>query len=245
MSSEHVYPLDSEALNLFASKGKEGGPGIKQVGNANGVKVRRMIQLTRDLAKRSFKELRILDLACGEGVYAIEAALRGAEVIALDARTERMNERAQAAERLSLKRLWFEQNDVRKVNLDSHGEFDVIYFLGILYHLDARDIFPVLTNLYEMCREFVVIDTHIALQSQHQVQHNGHLYKGIQMREHSEDDPESVRKSRLLFSLDNTMSFQFTKESLLRVLNDTGFSSVFECNIPREPYKSEYRNKSK
>ncbi len=28
MSSEHVYPLDSETLNLFASKGKEGGPDI-------------------------------------------------------------------------------------------------------------------------------------------------------------------------------------------------------------------------
>ena len=91
MADEFVRELDADALALFARKGWEAGPGAPQTGEANGVKVRRIMQLTRDLARRPFEALRILDLGCGEGVYAVEAGLRGAHVVALDARTLRMS----------------------------------------------------------------------------------------------------------------------------------------------------------
>ena len=237
MTTETVHPLDPETLKLFAAKGTQGGPGILQVGNANSVKVRRVMQITSDLTKMPFEQLRILDLACGEGVYAIEAALRGAKVLAVDARTERMDEGARTARRLGLSHLEFAQNDIRKVNNQSYGQFDVIFFLGILYHLDAQDVFPVLRNIYEMCGQFVVIDTHISLAETDEVEHDRHVYKGTKVREHADADPEAVRKSRLLSSLDNTWSFFFTTESLIRLLNDTGFSSVYFCNVPLEPMK--------
>ena len=129
MATEAVHPLDPEALQLFAAKGTQGGLGTPQVGNANGLKVRRVIQITSDLAKVPFERLRIVDLACGEGVYSIEAALRGADVLAVDARTERMDEGARTARRLGLSNLTFEQNDIREVSFQSHGKFDVIFFL--------------------------------------------------------------------------------------------------------------------
>jgi len=241
MATEAVHPLDPEALELFAAKGTQGGIGPPQVGNANGVKVRRVLQIASDLAKKPFDQLRIVDLACGEGVYSIEAALRGADVVAVDARTERMDEGARIAYRFGLTNLKFEQNDIRRVSFQSHGKFDVIFFLGILYHLDAQDIFPVLRNLYEMCEQFVVIDTHIALQNVDEVEHDGYVYKGTKWREHSDADPEAVRKGRLLSSMDNTWSFWFTLDSLIRLLNDTGFSSVYVCEVPLEPLKPKDR----
>src|SRR5262249_14974858 len=88
--SERVYPLDSRTLDVFASKSTQDGPCTAQQGNANGVKVRRVMQITSDLTKIPFDELKIMDFGCGEGVYAIEAALRGADVLAIDGRTERM-----------------------------------------------------------------------------------------------------------------------------------------------------------
>jgi 2-polyprenyl-3-methyl-5-hydroxy-6-metoxy-1,4-benzoquinol methylase len=172
------FPLDPDTLELFALKGSQGG-GTPQVANANGLCVRRVIQIICDFAKSPFDQLRVLDLACGEGVYAIEAALRGAEVVALDARTERMNEGVRAAERLGLNYLRFEQTDIRKVNVGSHGRFDIVCFLGILYHLDDHDVFPVLQNIYEMCRQHVIIDTHIALWGKNQIKHNGKSYEGV------------------------------------------------------------------
>lgn len=233
MSSERVHALDKEAINLFASKGFC----TPQIANENGVKVRRVMQLIRDFSKKPFDQLRILDLACGEGVYAIEAALRGAEVIALDARTERMNDGAKIAEQLGLKNLIFDKADIRNVTVGSHGIVDVVLFLGILYHLHQNDIFPVLKNLCGMCEQFVVIDTQIALQEKVHIENEGHQYSGTQYREHADDDSDEVRKGRLLSSLDNPLSFWFTKESLFRLLNNTGFTSVCECTVPLEPYK--------
>jgi hypothetical protein len=119
--------------------------------------------------------------------------------------------------------------------------FDVIFFLGILYHLDYEDVIPVLNNLHEMCQKFVIIDTHIALRAQHSVQHNGKSYDGLRRREHADTDSEEVRRSRLGASLDNPFSFWFTRESLFRLLNYVGFTCVRECIAPLEPGKPEDR----
>jgi len=241
MALETVHPLDSETLKLFALKGTQGESEVPQSGNANAVKVRRVLQIASDLARVPFEQLRILDLACGEGVYSIEAALRGAEVVAVDGRTERMQEGESAANRLGLSKLKFQQHDVRAVTQQTHGEFDAVCFLGILYHLDAKDIFPVIANIQKMCRHMLIIDTHIALQKQDTFEHEGHVYEGMKVREHNDDDSEEVRKSRVLMSLDNTWSFWFTPSSLVRMLVDSGFTSVFSCEAPLEHGKPENR----
>ena len=152
-----------------------------------------------------------------------------------------MSEGAKAAERLGLGNLRFEQADVRNVNVGSHGSADIVLFLGILYHLDERDAFLVLKNIYEMCRQFVVVDTHVALHGVVKVRHDGRSYAGRRVREHGDDDPEAVRKGRLLASLDNRFAFWFTRDSLFRLLHDVGFTSVCECKVPLEPLKPDDR----
>lgn len=241
MTRELVYALDPEALDLFAKKGTQGGPRVPQAGLANGVKVRRIMQVTRDFARRPFSELRILDLGCGEGVYAIEAGLRGAEVLALDARTERMEAGAACAARLGLAAVRFRQEDVRRLRTDGLGSFDVVYVLGLLYHLDAPDIFSVLDKVHDLCGGMLVIDTLISLTAEIQVEWRGRTYAGRRCREHEDDDTDAVRRGRVLKSIDNTFSFHFTKESLLRAVRDAGFTSVCECHIPAEPGKAEDR----
>jgi SAM-dependent methyltransferase len=232
--------LDELTLEVFARKGQDGPAGTRQVGLANAVKVRRVLQLVRDL-RRADRPLRVLDLACGEGVYAIETALRGDSVWALDGRTERMNQGAEAAARLALSDVHFEQADIRRVNRQAHGEFDVIYLLGILYHLDAPDVFDLLEQLREMCRGLLVIDTQVALIGEASVAHRGHSYAGTRIREHEDADTPEIRRARVLASLDNTFSFVFTRESLVRVLNDVGFTSVLECLAPLEASKPHNR----
>jgi tRNA (mo5U34)-methyltransferase len=111
----------------------------------------------------------VLDLGCGEGVYAIEAGLRGAEVVALDARTERMRHGAACAEREGLGTVKFIQEDVRRVTRESFGLFDVVYFLGLLYHLDAPDVFSVMENVFQRMRRMLVVDTLISLEREDQV----------------------------------------------------------------------------
>lgn len=236
--TEPTSHLDDEALAMFARKGLEAGPEVPQVGEANAVKVRRVMQLTSDLASRPFADLRILDLGCGEGVYAIEAGLRGAEVTAIDARTERMDQGAAVAARHGLDNVGFRQEDVRNVGRDTHGEFDVVYCLGLLYHLDAPEVFELLAHLHDLCRHVLLIDTLIASEGTSEVEFDGRAYEGSRVREHDAGDSEEVRRSRLLRSIDNEFAFLLTRESLTRALRDVGFTSVLECHVPSEPGKA-------
>lgn len=241
MRRESIHTLDTDALRLFARKGAEGGPHVPQAGQANGVKVRRIIQITRDLAPRPFKQLRILDLGCGEGCYAIEAGLRGAEVLALDARTARMDQGAACAERHGLRNVRFLHMDVRRITPRNLGSFDVVFFLGLLYHLDAPDIFPVLERIYRLCKGLLVIDTLITLVAESEVEWRSRKYQGLRFREHEDGDSDDLRRTRQLRSIGNTFSFRFTRNSLLRALHDVGFTSVFECHVPLEPGKADDR----
>ncbi len=241
MSEKTPATLDSEALDLFARKGREGGPDIPQAGLANGVKVRRIMQMTQDLSVKPFGDLRILDLGCGEGVYSIEAGLRGAQVVAVDARTRRMDEGRACAERHGLDNVRFLQQDVRRLTRDSYGLFDVVYFLGLLYHLDETDLFAVLENIYDLCQNLLLIDTLISLDAPDVCEWRGEYYRGKRCREHDDSDPADVRLSRLLRSVDSTFVFRLNQESLVRVLHRVGFTSVYECQVPFEPGKAQDR----
>ncbi len=238
MSSQLLHALPPDILEFFAQKGLDlGGAPPPQVGNANGAKVRRITQLALELSARRLEELSILDLGCGEGVYAIEAALHGASVLAVNGRTERMSRGEAIARRLGLTNLRFEQADVRNISVDSHGGFDIVYFLGILYHLNVPDVFYVLANLHGLCRRWLLIDTHISLNPQDDSSFQGREYTGTRVREHGDSNPEAARRGRVASSLDNTFSFYFDKPSLIRLLVDTGFTTVVECHAPLEHIK--------
>jgi SAM-dependent methyltransferase len=70
MSAEVLHVLAPDMLELFARKGVQSGTPFPQIGNANGVKVRRIMQLLVDLTARPVGELSVLDLACGDGALA-------------------------------------------------------------------------------------------------------------------------------------------------------------------------------
>jgi 2-polyprenyl-3-methyl-5-hydroxy-6-metoxy-1,4-benzoquinol methylase len=237
-SQETIHPIDQEYLDRCSKKGFEGGPGVPQAGLANGAKVRRIMQLTRDFAHCDGSPLRILDLGCGDGVYALEAALRGGEVVAVDARRERMRHGESCSKSLGLSNLRFFQKDVRSVDWQAFGAFDVVYLLGILYHFDSPDVFQVLERVAAMCRGIVIIDTLVSPNPDIRVEWKGRFYEGWRHREHEDSDSDEQRKSRVLKSIDNTFSFWFGREALLRVLHDTGFTSVCEAHVPFESGKA-------
>ncbi len=201
------------------------------------IKLRRILRSVADIAGRPLDALRILDLACLEGLYAVEFARHGAQVVGIEGRLPNIEKARFAGDVLGLPNLEFIQDDVRKLDRAKYGEFDVVLCLGILYHLDVPDVFSFLARMAEVCRGFVVVDTHIAATAERSCVYEGHAYRGRTFAEHDPASTPDDRAADLWSSLDNVVSFWPTRTSLLNALARAGFTSVYECAMPPEADK--------
>ena len=210
------------------------GDGVSTLpeGGADTSRLRRVVQLAADLTRRPLSELRVLDLGALEGQYAIEFALQGAEVTAIEGREANAAKARLAAEVLGLEGLEVRQEDVRDLSAERHGSFDVVLCLGLLYHLDGADLFPFLDRLAEVCASLLILDTHVGLHPRRLHRHHGHEYRGVTFVEHSPRASDAQRQRSLWASLDNEESFWPTRASLMNALQRAGFTSVLECGIP-------------
>jgi len=195
-------------------------------------KLRRITQIVFDNLKRSLPDARVLDLACLEGLYGIELARHGAEVVAIEGRTANIEKANFAKEVLKLDDFEVFHDDVRNLSKEKYGAFDVVLCIGILYHLDVPDSLHFLENIFEVCQGFAIIDTHVSLTTEEYYLWRGEKYWGSIYREHSHTSTEEERADALWASLDNPTSFWFTRPSLLNLLERVGFSSVYECLNP-------------
>jgi tRNA (mo5U34)-methyltransferase len=83
---------------------------------------------------RSCRGLRALDIGCRDGFYAFELERRGAEVVGLDYADPEVTGFSIAARALG-SRVRFVVANVYDLDSAEHGHFDLVLFLGVLYHL--------------------------------------------------------------------------------------------------------------
>jgi hypothetical protein len=201
------------------------------------VKLRRILQCVSDISRRPLKSLRILDLACLEGLYAVEFARHGAKVLGIEGREPNIEKARFAKEVIALENLELVKDDVRNLSKEKYGQFDVVMCLGILYHLNVPGVFTFLEQISEVCLDFVLIDTHISTFPEKYYLYREKKYWGRVYKEHDVNSTSDEKSKRLWSSLDNPESFCFTRPSLYNVLSHVGFTSVYECHIPPEPDK--------
>jgi len=204
---------------------------------ADDVKLRRIVQVVADLAAKPLRELRVLDLACLEGLYAVEFARHGAAVVGIEGRRRNIEKARFAKSALSLDNLELVLDDVRNLRQETYGAFDVVLCLGILYHLDAPDVFAFVEQLADVCRGLAVLDTHVAPRSETTRVYRGRWYCGALFREHAADATLEEKEAVSWASLDNPESFWPTRPSLYNLLSHAGFTSAYECHVPEEAEK--------
>jgi len=197
------------------------------------LRLRRITQTIADLAGKPWDQLRIVDLGSLEGLFALEFASHGARVLAIEGR-EANNVKARAtSQSRGLSGAEFITDDVRNFSRERFGAFDVVLCSGILYHLPGEDGCRLIHSIADACTRLTIIDTHVGLNHDVAVTYADRSYHGVLYREHDQSDSAEVKLSRTWASLDNAASFWITQPSLLNLLRDAGFSSVFEVLRPK------------
>jgi SAM-dependent methyltransferase len=201
------------------------------------IKLRRVLQIVVDIVRQPLEGLRILDLACLEGLYAIEFARHGATAVGIEGREIHIEKARFVKDVLALHNLDFFQDDVRNLSKAKYGTFDVVLCLGILYHLDTPDVFVFMERISEVCKDLVIIDTRIAYGPTTPYDYKGTRYWGHRIREHHPRASAEQKIQNYAASLDNVTSFHLSRTSIYCMLGRLGFTSVYECFIPPEPAK--------
>lgn len=157
-----------------------------------------------------------LDLAAGHCKFAILAAELGLTVKAVDARTERV-----PFDKLSACGITFEQADLNSYAFDP-SEYDLIFLLGILYHLTLDEQIALLAKC---ASRPAILDTHYSVKPQTTDRgYEGHIY--VEDAKIREDARSALNSER---------SFWHTPESLSRLLYDAGYRTVRKVEPEVDP----------
>lgn len=105
--------------------------------------------------------LRIVDLGCLEGGYAVEFARMGFQVLGLEVREANIAACRYVKANTNLPNLSFVQDDAW--NIAKHGTFDAAFCCGLLYHFDRPGQF--LKILSSVTHRVVILQTHFATDS--------------------------------------------------------------------------------
>ena len=187
---------------------------------------------------KPISRLEILDLGCLEGGISIEFAKEGAKTTGIDIRDAHLAKADVCAEVLKLKTKcrWIQGDVTDKTLWSKLGKYDVIILSGLLYHLDIKDIFPLLKNLRQISKTkgMLIVDTNITSKYLESASINENLTVwGRTWKEHSTGDSLKDRISRAWSSLSNNNAFWLTERSLVNVLVSAGFTYVYK---PLYPY---------
>ena len=190
-------------------------PGVHTIGEGeigDQARLRRAVQVLRDVTGGKLAGTRVLDLECGEGGRAIELGKQGAEVVALASGAVPFEKAEFAREALGLRNVTVVRDDARRLSAETYGYFDVVIAQDALDRLDAPALFRVAEAVGTVCKGVLLVETELATRSRTARDHGGVAYRG------------AVRRGGLTFHL--------TRASFLNLLTRVGFTSILEVQDP-------------
>lgn len=191
---------------------------------------------------------RILDLACLEGLFAIEFARLGHETVGLEVREQHLAKAEFVRHALGLDLCRFVQGDVRHIPPEL-GSFDVTLCAGILYHLDFPDCVTFLRDIAARTNDLLIIDSHFAYDHIHtsvlplspmlDCEFIEQTYRGRRIVEHAEHVSDTEKRTTHGWaSIDNNFSLWLAEQDVVRILNQSKFELVVR-KFPNAEYEGQ------
>lgn len=168
----------------------------------------------RDFLDRCPDPDRVLELGCMEGGRTFPLSRRSGQVVAVDARREHLQRARWVAGQAVVPNVTFLELDLEAADLRILGEFDAVYNVGLLYHLD--DPARLLKQLAAISPR-MFLDTILAPESDSSItllDRDG--YRGALWRENPTEVVGGIRST----------SFRPTRDCLLRMLDDAGWRAI-------------------
>jgi tRNA (mo5U34)-methyltransferase len=105
-----------------------------------------------------------LDIACNQGWFSSQLAVRGARrVTGVDIRQRHIEMAGTIQGLTTLSNLYFQEQDFLEISPDSGKKSDLVLFLGILYHLDNP--LQALRKIRSLTKNWCVIETQVTKES--------------------------------------------------------------------------------
>jgi len=202
--------------------------------------------IERHSERHAIAGLRLLDLACLEGLFKVEFARLGADAFGIEIRDVHVKKAKFARDVLGLENCVFVRGDVRSIDA-ALGNFDVILCAGIFYHLDFPDSIRFLRDIAKRARDLILIDSHFAypqietsvlpLSGMRSFQFGGRVFMGREWREHEVGTSEAEKQNVPVWaSIDNPKSVWLEERDVVAELYDAGFHPV-ERRFPNAAYQ--------
>lgn len=128
-------------------------PGIVTPGVNNPTHVLRLLDLPEDA-----RGCRVLDVGTRDGYFAFEMERRGAEVVAVDYVPADQTGFRVAADLIGSS-VEYRNANIYDLSAGEYGTFDIVLFLGLLYHLP--DPIQALLLLRSLCRDRMAVESHV------------------------------------------------------------------------------------
>lgn len=128
-------------------------PGIVTPGTNDSPEALERLRLPSDCTGLS-----ALDIGTRDGFFAFELERRGARVLAIDYLSPTETGFSVAADLLN-SHVQYMQENVYRLSPEKHGLFDIVLFLGVLYHLP--DLLGALAVLRGVCGRRLYLETHL------------------------------------------------------------------------------------
>jgi tRNA (mo5U34)-methyltransferase len=123
----------------------------------NGYKPAREEELaTRFQIPQNLQGKRVLDVGCADGYYTFLAEARGASVVAIDAW---QHQGFRLAHEVFGSKAEFHRLDVYNLGPEMFGTFDVVFFMGVYYHL--KNPILALERIASVTREMAIIESQV------------------------------------------------------------------------------------
>jgi tRNA (mo5U34)-methyltransferase len=169
--------------------------------------------------------MRALDIGARDGFFSFELERRGADVLAIDYVAPTQTGFAVASELLGSK-VTYEVANVYDLSPERYGQFDIVLFLGVLYH--QRNPLLALDKIWSVCRDKLLVES--------QVIDNGVLdLESGEMQTLSVIAPKLVSSPIIQFYPRNVLNNDFTNywapnmACLRAMLEDANFVVESEC----------------